>query len=85
MKYTVTVKNIVDSNLRKVPFGHEFYSPPKVEKNRIPGRAFKIGKEKPSNFADLEAKNKSFIPGPHYNTMLDWNKTTKGKFLKGQK
>ena len=37
------------------------------------------------NFAEIEAKNKAFVPGPQYNTTYEWDKMIKGntgKFLK---
>jgi hypothetical protein len=35
-----------------------------MEKNLIPARSFKVGKVKMTNFAEIEANNKSYIPGP---------------------
>ena len=56
-----------------------------MEKNLIPARSFKVGKEQCRNFAELEAKSKAYIPGPQYNTTIDWSKNKKGKWLKGQR
>jgi hypothetical protein len=39
----------------------------------------KIDKQKMENFADLEAKNKAYVPGPHYNTSYDWSKMIPAK------
>ena len=79
MQYTVSVNDIVKSNLRHQPFGVEYYNPPKMERAYLlkPHNG-KIDKQKIANFADLEAKNKAFIPGPQYNTTTDWTKTLPG-------
>jgi hypothetical protein len=60
--------------LRKpVVFGIDYYNPPKMEMNLVPARSNLISKQKLKNFADIEAKNKSFIPAPTaYNTTYDW-------------
>ena len=48
-----------------------------------------MNKEKRRNFADLEAKRMSFVPGPSkYMTQPDWRKNIKGKrgkFLKKER
>jgi hypothetical protein len=56
-----------------------------VERAYLKPRNYTINKGRNPNFAELEAKNKSHIPGPNYNTTYDWgkmNKDGKGKFLK---
>lgn len=45
----------------------------------------KIDKQKPKNFADIEAALHSEVPGPIYKTQIDWTKEHlfgKGRFLK---
>jgi hypothetical protein len=89
-KYDVSVSDVVNSNLKRSPFGIEYYSPPKMERAYLLGpKNAKMEKSKLSNFADLEAKNKAFVPGPsHYSTATDWSKMIKGnsgKFLKSQR
>lgn len=76
--------DVVKSNLRQVPFGFDFYNPPKVERAYLKGKNYTMDKSKNTNFAELEAKNKSFVPGPAYNTTYDWSlmiKGNRGKFL----
>jgi hypothetical protein len=69
------VNDVVKSNLRELPFGIENYSPPKMERAYLLKPYFgKIDKAKITNFAEVEAKRKGYIPGPNYNTIYDWNK-----------
>lgn len=64
---------MVHSQLRKQPFGMDFYSPPKMERLLIPPRNVKIGKLNIPGFAEAYAKSKAFVPSPsHYSTMVDW-------------
>ena len=85
-KYDLTVKQIVDQNLRVLPYGIELYYPPKIERAYLlQPQLGKQDKQKIRNFADIEAKQHAFVPGPIYNTMTDWSKDFpfgKGKFLK---
>ena len=86
-KYNVSIEDVVKSNMKKPAFGFDFYNPPKVERAYLQARIVQIGKAKLPNFAEIEAKRKSFVPGPpNYNTTLDWSKDNikgnRGRFLK---
>jgi hypothetical protein len=89
MQYTVSVNDIVKSNLRQSPFGIEYYNPPKMERAYLlKPHMGRIDRQKIKNFTEVEAKNKAYIPGPQYNTTTDWNKVLPnqtGKFLKSQR
>lgn len=65
VNYGVTVDDIVKSNLKKQPFGIDYYNPPKMERAYLlkPLQG-KMDKSKVRNFAEVEAKMKAFIPGP---------------------
>lgn len=88
--YTVTVDDLVKSNLKKSPFGIDLYHVPKVERAYLlkPHQG-KIDKEKRINFAENEAKRKQYVPAPsQYNTVSEWNQLIPkqtGKFLKGDR
>ena len=74
--------------MKKIPFGIDYYSPPKWERAYlIKPRNIKIGTTKNKNFAEIEAKNKAFVPAPNiYNTAQEWTKKgNNGKFLKSQR
>jgi hypothetical protein len=81
---------LVGSNLKKSPFGIELYNVPKVERAYLlkPHQG-KIDKQKRINFAEHEARRKSYVPSPsQYNTVHEWNQLIPkqtGKFLKGER
>lgn len=89
MKYAVSVNDVVKSNLRQSPFGIEYYNPPKIERAYLLKPYLgRMDRQKVKNFAELEAKNKAYVPGPQYNTTTDWTKTMPnqtGRFLKSQR
>lgn len=68
-----------------MPFGFEFYKPPKVERAYLKPHNTKMDKAKIQSCIQKEVTSKSFIPGASYNTTFDWStmiKGDKGKFLK---
>ena len=69
---------VVAGTTRTDPFGFDFYQSPKIDcKYRI-GVGNSTNNEKRKNFADLEAKRLSFIPGPKYGQLQDWRNNYKG-------
>ena len=70
----------VAGTARDKPFGHSFYRSPVGDTT-----FYKVtvgnadNKEKRKNFADLEAKRLSFIPGPKYMQHDDWRDNIKGR------
>ena len=54
-------------------FAHEFYSPPKNEKNLVAPKAHKVPKQKRPAFTDEESKAKNWVPSAYYKTVTEWN------------
>ena len=61
------------------PFGFDFYRSPKVDVKYKISTGNADGKDKLRNFADIEAKRLSFIPGPKYISQADWRENIKGR------
>lgn len=61
--------------MRVLPYGIDLYETPKVERAYLLKPHFgKISKSNNKNFSDIEAGLHKFVPGPIYNTTIDWNK-----------
>ena len=71
------------------PFGIDLYEVPKVERAYLLKPQYgKQDKVKKKNFTQIEAELHKDVPGPIYNTMIDWSKEIphgKGKFLKAER
>lgn len=87
--YSLSVKQIVDHSLGVKPFGIDMYHAPKVERGFLLkphlGKQDKVAKK---NFTQIEAELHKDVPGPIYNTLIDWNKQLpfgKGKFMKAER
>lgn len=82
----MSVDDIVKSNMKDVPFGFDFYNPPKLDRLLLLPKSVKFGKLNVPGFVDTYTKSKAHIPSPsYYNTTSDWGvllKGTKGKFMK---
>ena len=63
-KYTVSVEDVMKSNMKNVAFGFDFYNPPKLDRLLLQPRTFKIGKMNVPGFVDTATKSKAFVPSP---------------------
>ena len=75
---------LVAGTQRVDAFGFDFYNAPKDDLSYRISVGNAANTEKRKNFADLEAKRLSFIPGPKYVKHSDWRQNIKGitgKFL----
>lgn len=79
----LTVKDIVDSVLRKQAFGFEGYNPKPVVKDLLPVHTHVKSKAKRRMFCEEAAKAKEKVPSPDkYQTTLDWAKSPETRTAK---
>ena len=75
--------------MRIKPFGIDPYYPPKMERAYLLKPYYgKQNKANPKNFAEIQANQHKFVPGPIYNVEVDWQKDfphNKGRFLKAER
>ena len=88
VRYTVSIQDIVKSNIRKSNgdsvFGITGYHLPNTELVTGRPRTTKFTTYNVPHFIDNYSKSKAFIPGPKYETLIDWKNSlqNKGKFTK---
>jgi hypothetical protein len=87
--YSLSVKQIVDHLLKVKPFGIEMYEVPKIERAYLLkpqyGKQDKLARK---IFTQVEAELHKDVPGPIYNTLIDWNNQIphgKGRFMKAER
>jgi len=78
----ISVKDVVNSFSRKMGskvFGIDGYELPDTQRYLRTPRSTKFSKFKVPSYIDEMAKTKSHVPGPLYDTVLDWKKSLKGR------